>query len=1090
LGKGELIAGGGGEWLDHTKTASDARRRLQWGRVCLKLTIFEVHGRNERRQAMNSRLAGSIVAGAVAFGLLLATMMPGAAPGDSANYLAGFAGLDPFPPMSHFLWGYLVRLLQWLPGPTLAWWANLLSVLCGAGCVALLFYLVSRIPHVLSREESEAYFDRNRAGLLSAAVASGLALTAVPFWLVGTRAHPALFDLLLLLGLAATLLVIAERARSPGWLYAWSALYGVAFTEYATMVVAAPLFASAVVWVMLRRGWLRFRGCLLCGLCFLAALSLYGVYAWQYMQTDAFHWRDFHTYLDSLWFVWRDQYRAIAKSVPRVGWLLLFMTVVLPAIMVFYPKSRAKEGRLSYSLFMHGVLSVVLLVVFLNTRLSPWRLLGWRPLLVAPYVLAAVWGGYLAGYWWVVLGHPADWKFRRSEFAERLVRRIFPVGVLAAVAILGVRNAPEAVVAAERSLADLGRDMALRMEDGAWVLTSGLLDNVIRLEAAARGKRINVISLPSYGSEAYGRYVASLFTNQRLRVLARIGVEPLLREWLKTDRSAGSRIASVENADLLGVAGLYPLPDCSLYRGATDITEVDAAAMLEAHRRWWRLTVPRAVVVGNSGDVRGRWYARVLSKEANNFGVFLEDAGMPEKAAEAYRVARKYDTNNISALLNLYALSRRQDLEDAEQVEKEFAALLENLPRKLRIWSLSYHYGYVRYPEAFVDRGLAWALSGKPRRAITDLERALQLGASATAVQLALGQLYFQEAELSASREAYLQVLEKDPENMGALLGLARIAMRQGDFDSARGYLDRLEELGLEPGVLLLERVALESLLGNRNRSRDLLRKLIKLQPRNAKAWAALAIIAQSEEDSDTVEQCLMRLSELNAAQYPSIRRVIGQLAAAQGKLDVARQHFEEVLRVRPGDQQALELLLTLDLHQRMRSAAEKHAAALLRADPDNYLGNMIMGGQHYLRREYALAESCFRTALRRRRTDWALNELAWTLHQLGRDREALPLAREALRLNRENAMAWDTLGTVLTALGHYEEADKALRESLRRRPDDAVVLLHVARLRWEEGRRREAQKLIESLLLRGNELPAELYEEVRDLARRLRPVG
>lgn len=1034
---------------------------------------------------LNRRIVGAAVA-LVALGVLLATMMPGPALGESADYVAGFAGLDPFPPLSHFLWGYVIRILNVLPGPSLAWWGNLFSVLCGAAVVYLVFYLVTEIPHRCTREETEATFDPGKAALLSGLVAAGLTLTAIPFWIVATRAHPATFDLLWLLGMATWLLLIARGGRSARWLYLWVAVYAAGVTEYATMIIAAPVFAVVVLGLMWKQGWLRLRVVAVCLVCFIVPLFLYGLYAWEYMRTGAFSWRGFSNYWWSLWFVWRDQYRAIAKSVPQVGWLLLFTTVLVPAIAIFYPKARCREGRIAYSIFLHLVLSAVALLVFLNARLAPWRLFRWRPLLVAPYLLCAVWAGYLAGYWWIVLGHPAGWKFRQSERLQRLWRLIYPLGLIGLVLVIGWRNLPEVVNPADRAVSWLGREISRRLRPGDWLITSGVMDNLVRLEAAERQIPIQVVSVPAYASRSYGRYVSSLFTNERLRVLAQIGLEPLLERWLDLEPGAAEHVVTVDNPDLLVALEVTPRPECCLYRGIRAAEGERWQELLHEHRRFWDTALPSAKRCGQESPL-GQWYRRVLSKEANNFGVYLEDVGRPEEAAEAYRTARAFDTNNISALLNLFALKERVELADADQIQKEFELFLANLSARLRIWSLSYYYGYVRYPEAFADRGMAWALSGKARRAISDLERAMQLGAGSTVVQLALAQLYFQEEQLPASRDYYLKVLEQDPGNLAALLGLARIAMRQGDFDSARSYLERLEELGMAPGVVLMEKVALESLLGNKAGCKELLEKIVKLQPRNARAWAALAIIAQSEGDTDTVERCLAKLSEMNAAQYPSVRRVIGQVAAAEGRLDVARRHLEEVLRVRPFDREALEFLLQLDLRQRLRSAAEKHALQLLRVDPENYLGNMVLGGQYYLRGEYALAESCFRTAVEKRRTDWALNELAWTLHRLGRDKEALPLVQEALQVNSDNVMAWDTLGSVLMELGRLEEADSALRKCIQMRPDDPVVLLHIAQLRAAQGRSAEALKMAESLLLRGNEMPAELYQEARDLARRLR---
>ncbi|HIE11576.1 MAG TPA: DUF2723 domain-containing protein, partial [Kiritimatiellae bacterium] len=536
--------------------------------------------------SLRSLAAGLVTAAALI--LLVATLVPGPAVGESADYLAGFARLDPFPPMSHFLWGYIVVLLKYLPLKPLAWWGNMFSALCGAGVVCLVFLLTSQVPHDRSREEIEAAFDRRAVGILSGLFAAGLCLTSIPFWQVATRAHPAPFDLLILLGLLWMLVGISRLANPGRWLCLWALLYGTGMTEYATMIMLAPLVGVTVMWLLWRRHCLTLKQVVLVIGCGAAPLLLYAVYAWDYTLTKAFHWRGFHSFWDSLWFVWRDQYRAIAKSIPRVGWLLLFMVTVIPAIVVFYPKSRSKEGRIVYSIFMHLVLTGALLVLFLETRLSPWRLLGWRPLLVAPYVLGAAWGGYLAGYWWVVVAHPAAWKFRRVETLERVLYRWYPVLLAAGVAWLGWKNFPEAVSTTDRAIADLARDIVRRLDGRRWLLTSGGIDNAVRLAAAEQRVPLTIVSLRSAASEAYLEYVSCQFTNERLRVLARLGIEPLLEEWVKLEPEAAGKIASVTDPDILEAVGIRAVPACSLYRGMPPRVPVDVDRLLSEHRRFWK----------------------------------------------------------------------------------------------------------------------------------------------------------------------------------------------------------------------------------------------------------------------------------------------------------------------------------------------------------------------------------------------------------------------------------------------------------------------------------------------------------------------
>jgi len=1031
-------------------------------------------------------IAAAIFAGVLV--LYLITLSPGAFPGESAALLAQHAGLDPFPPMSHQVWGWFVKMLAMVPVGGLAFKVNVFSAFCGAAAVALIFYLVSLIPHDRMQEEAEAHFDAGRVGLISGAAAAVFAAVSIPVWIVGTRAHPAAFDVLL--GLIFVAVVVHVGRGGKTWLlYPAALLYGIGTTEFATLITWAPVAAVAVLFVCWRRGILRAGR--LAGIlgCYLAGLSLYFLFARQYQASAAFGWRGFHTYFEALWFVWREQYRAIAKSVPQVGWLLVFIVTVLPGIIIFVRKRGGNRATVRGSYMLNAVLAVIGLAVLFNARIAPWSLLKWRPLLVTPYMVAATWMGYLAGYWYIVISQRSRFDTRVPAAVKRVMRPLYLPGLGVVVLLALVMNGRVADGRQAGAIIRLADEIVAGMGPAKWLVSDGALDDNIVITAHDQGKNIRLLSMARAGASPYLDYISTLFDDPRLQVMARIGVRPLLGEWLRRDPEAAGNLMVMGNPDLWLANGYQELPQRVLYRGVPDYKGVDAAAVFESHLSFWE-TEGRALaeMAQRRGLLQGwyRWAARYVSKAADNLGYALEEMERPGLAFRAYAEARRIDTNNVSALLNMLMLADREKMPEAAKIQAEFDGFVKGLRSKLKIWSLAYHFGYVRRPEAFLDRGFAWALSGKPNMAIADLENAVRLGARGSPVQLALATLYFRQNRVEESRKAYLDVLRKDPHNTTALLGLARIAMRRGDFDTARNYLDRLAALKVPAAVILLERVALESLVGNRTEARKLLESLVEKDPENMKAWAALAVMAQQDGDTKTVDRCLEKIKKKGGG-YPSVRMALAELALGQGDFDAARENLLALLKIRPDNRRALELILQIDMRQANRADAEEHAEQLLKVDPENAVGNLVLGGLHLLREEYALAEDCFRVSLAQQRTAWALNELAWVLHKQGRDKEALPIAEEAVRKGPRNGAAWDTLGVVAMETGHYQRSREALDQAMSMRPGSAVVTLHIARLLEKQGRRAEALRLAESLLPRVADMPPAAYEEVRDLVKRTR---
>jgi tetratricopeptide (TPR) repeat protein len=1043
-------------------------------------------------RATPTAIAAGLSVALLAFLLYLVTLSPGAFPGESARTIAQFTGLDPLPAMTHTLWSLVARGLQALPVGSTSQKLNLLSAICGAACVWLLFLLVLRIEHDRTFEETMARFDRGKARLGSALFAALFLAVSLPFWVVSNRAHTAPFDLLILLATTHLLLRFAQGGR-VSLVYAYAFVYAVGITEFATMILLAPLCGLMVLYQLITKGHLRVGVLAKAALCFLLGLSVYVLGAALYAGSPAYEWRGFKSFLQVLQFTWIEQYHLLTRGVPRIGWLTVLLVSFVPWLIVLGHRAPGRPVSSRGSWFgtyvLYGLLSAIALHVLFNGTVSPWHLTGLQPILVTPYLLTAAWAGYIAGFWYAMLSRRSRQGDRGPGPVRRALLYAYPVALAGVLGWACARNLPMADGRAARLCVRFANEVVDNLQGATWLVAGEGMHDDIAIVARERGQPLRMLNTAYAKSAAYLRYVASLFESPRLKSLAMVGMGPLLNEALVQRPEMARELAILNSPDIWHSGGKYPVPSGVLFLAEDEGNKPDPDELMSRHRMLWKDFAPAVATASHRGSLAQPWLQWIdghLGKMANNLGVYFEDRGRPDLAFEAYRDARSVDTNNVSALINLHALAQRESRPELAGIEAELAALTKQQQGQQRVWALAYHHGYIRSPEAYARRGLAWAMTGKPNLALSDLRRALDLGAEDTSIQLVMAGIYFTDDMPEESRKAYLAVLEKDPDNRTSLLGLTRLAMRQGDLESARGYIGRLKELNTPAGQIRMEEALLEGLSGNPANAVKLLTELVRDKPENFRAWAALAVTATQVNDQKTLEQALEKLEAAKMVS-PAIRLTMAQIALSRGDRAAARRHLEDLLKFQPRDVDALQMLLRFDVYEGQRDAAERHVESLLSADPRNAFGNYILGTIQVFNEQFALAESSYRVSLETERLPGTLNDLAWLLLRRGNTEEALKLIRESLALDDRNSAAWDTYGTLLLRLNDLQEAEKAFQKALALRPGSTHILLNTALLYEKKGLFKEALRVADGLMVRPAELSRGDYDDLRDLVKRLR---
>ncbi len=1027
------------------------------------------------------------------------TMSRGAYPGESAKMIAEYAGLAPSLPLLHPVWWILVQIAGALPFGALALRINFLSALCGSLAVWLMYEIVAGISHNLTTEEQHATFDEGLVSKISGLSAACFLATSAPFWLASTRALNANFNSLLVLFIVRQLQLFRGDGRRSRF-YVIALLIGIATGEFPTMLLLVLPLWLALIYIALEKGFCtrrkRIRATLFWRwLATSVAFIVVGLmpallFALLYRASPAYVWRDFPNFFRLLVHIAGQYYGEFRGNIHQLGWMLVGLVSVVPMLAVLIPKRGQKRDQVRGSLFMHFVLGILAVAIALNFHVSPWVLFGHRVVATTPYLFIAVWVGYLAGYWWAIVSQKPR-RFEQNRIARPL-RSLFTWALLPSYAlIIMVAAAANLPVCDGRNAApvqSLARDVVESLQGRSWLITDGHIDDMLQIAARERGVDLQLINPRLAGSRPYARYLATLFDNPRLKGLALLGLSPLIQEWFSDHPEyVQKEVAVMSNPDYWLSSGYDFLPNGFLYFGARE-ADYPVRSLDRNEEDWARYEFSLAQKKAWPAPIQGwnRLAVRHVSKVANNTGFALQHSGHSLEALRAYQAADRMDPTNISALLNLSLLAPRVEA-DGEVWRSRLADLTSKYRGRLNTWNLSHLYGYVYDPMAFVGRGLTWALSGKPDLGITEIRRALALGGEGERMQILLGGMHFMLREGDLSEDAFLRVLESNPESIEANQGLLRLNVLRGRFDLARGYLLRLEELGLDSRELAVENAALESISGNKEGARRILEDLLRGDPGNARGWTMMALLAVELNDRELQEHSLRQLRRAGTPVPRELLMAMAQVALTLRETSAARMHVDALLKRFPSDETALEWRLRIDVFEFNRDQAERTAERLLAVNPKNGFANFIMGTIHMHREQYALAEPFLQASVAARRTVEHLNTLAYAMYKRERYAAAMPIAVEALEADDRHGPAWNTYAALLRESGELDQALESVVRALDFMPENAEARHNLALIYEAREEYSEALHVLTELLSQPSRYTLSMYDELRESTARVR---
>jgi tetratricopeptide (TPR) repeat protein len=1041
-----------------------------------------------------------------ALALYMLTAARHAFPGHSASWIAWATGLDvretPTRPVLALLGGLAARL----PWGTLAVRLNLLSALVGALAIGWAYRVVWFVAFDVMREES-AVTRASRIAQFAGAVAAVAVATSLPFWQAATRFTPEVFDAAWVLA-CAHLLTVYARSRNLLWLMLFSMLFGIGLAESPLVLVAAPVLAYFAVLVEWRLYWCRIGR--LFGAGVVASLFLvmtHGVAAHTFAVAHIPS-ASFAEVMRVVLSVLRDQVAAVRTFLPSTLWLPAVGVGVVFAALSLLSAVRMLDNRRTWGLVILGcLLTLSAACLLLGAPFAPgplWAAKGVMP--ATTYVVAGLGLGLLAASWraYSLLNDPKDVDVPDSVHARdeddddaptpqgevappavfvacRAAGFILGPVLLLLIGMAAIRNG--LAIRAERGVfADRAADAMLDGLNGrSWVVANGLVDPHLLIRAHERGLALNLLC-PYRATQRY--YVADVLqkvskdatfseeAKMRAQSLMAYNLHMFIDDLFATDQEIGRKAVCMGLPDIWYGSGWVPVPERLFYGGVKALAEVKADALRDSHQQFWAQWKPFLDEGDGSPSQLSYRYRVALRRHlafvANNLGVALDDLGRPEEAFEAYRQARAFSPENISALLNVFELVSRglhQELKDA--VSLELRRRVENPKERYPLWALSRHYGYVRNFDLFVRMGWAWAVSSSPGSVLAGLRGAYSVQQDQerrAALTAMMASVYEMRGDFAQSADEYKKTLQHDPKNAFAISGLVRLALQRSVVGEAQEVLKAGEFSGVSRRLLRQDWAAVYLVSGDLSRARVILQEMGDEQDASPMTLAMLAMVMIEQQDVVSVEtKVLPRMIKSSEGKDSYFVQVVqGRVWQSKGKEGYrnARLCYHRAASLRPDVQALRDVILMLDASLEDQKAAEAHALAILRERPEHPFANFVMGSIRLEQARYGEAEQYLgRSVAGAEPTLAALNNYAQTLCRILKLDEAEAVARKAVACAPGRYEAWSTLAFVLVAQERLDEAAQAMAKAYALNSSDVRLLLVDGQIALKRGNRAAAEK-------------------------------
>jgi tetratricopeptide (TPR) repeat protein len=356
------------------------------------------------------------------------------------------------------------------------------------------------------------------------------------------------------------------------------------------------------------------------------------------------------------------------------------------------------------------------------------------------------------------------------------------------------------------------------------------------------------------------------------------------------------------------------------------------------------------------------------------------------------------------------------------------------------------------------------------RRQREDLAEALDLARRAVEVvpdkanyQLTLAGLLLHARQFEAAREGFGTALRLNPNLPGAALGIAQVALLQGDLAGVQEALSRAERIAPGHPQLAAQKASLAQARGQHDEAVKLFIEAVKTNPNDPALQANLGRSFLALGKTAFAEQSLRNAVRLKP-DYTVARIALAQLLMREQRGAEAQVEFDQVLASQPDHPLALaghaDLAMARgDQDTALAAYRQAHAAAPTLAGIAAALVQAL-----FAQGQADEAGSVLASAIAANPASPELRKLDLALAVRSGSRAYIEACRRWLAVDPDSAEAQEQLATTLELRGGFEEADAIARAALKRNSRTAFARLILARSALRAGDPEAAQEQLNRL--------------------------
>jgi tetratricopeptide (TPR) repeat protein len=334
-------------------------------------------------------------------------------------------------------------------------------------------------------------------------------------------------------------------------------------------------------------------------------------------------------------------------------------------------------------------------------------------------------------------------------------------------------------------------------------------------------------------------------------------------------------------------------------------------------------------------------------------------------------------------------------------------------------------------------------------RTIALLEEGIETYPDNRLMRFNFGRILVQVGRLEEARVQFQQLAQMEPDDYETLYSLALLELELDSLDAARSYLIRI----LNAGVRLNEsHYYLGYIDENQGRTAEAIDHSLQVGTEftnflNAQRQAVRLLVL--EERFDEAHALVLSVSEGRPELEIVLVAVEVDALMNTNQLERADALLSATLEIYADNVDLLFARALLSDRQGNLARAEEDLRRIIALEPQNATALNQLGytlADRTDRHEEALA--LLERAIAADPEDPAIiDSLAWAQYKLGRYEEALANLERAFAVFPDAEVAAH-LGEVLWMMGRHDDANRVWNEALRERPDSAILLNTIERLR------------------------------------------